>query len=28
MTSDNGTAAGQELTELSDEQVHDALGDE
>lgn len=28
MTSDNGTAAGQELTELSDEQVHAALGDE
>src|SRR5437764_631847 len=27
-TSGNGTAAGQELTELSDEQVHDALGDE
>ncbi|WP_328445596.1 transcription termination/antitermination protein NusG [Amycolatopsis sp. NBC_00438] len=28
MTSDNGTTAGQELTELSDEQVHAALGDE
>ncbi|WP_037314077.1 transcription termination/antitermination protein NusG [Amycolatopsis orientalis] len=28
MTSDNGTAAGHELTELSDEQVHAALGDE
>jgi transcriptional antiterminator NusG len=28
VTSDNGTAAGQELTELSDEQVHTALGDE
>ncbi|MEV6909699.1 transcription termination/antitermination protein NusG [Amycolatopsis sp. NPDC051071] len=28
MTSDNGTAAGHELTELSDEQVHSALGDE
>jgi transcriptional antiterminator NusG len=28
VTSDNGTAAGQELTELSDEQVHAALGDE
>ncbi|WP_410668472.1 transcription termination/antitermination protein NusG [Amycolatopsis sp. cmx-4-68] len=28
MTSDNGTSAGHELTELSDEQVHAALGDE
>ncbi len=28
MTSDNGTAAGHDLTELSDEQVHAALGDE
>jgi transcription termination/antitermination protein NusG len=28
MTSENGTAAGQELTELSDEQVHEAAGDE
>jgi transcriptional antiterminator NusG len=28
VTSDNGTAAGHELTELSDEQVHAALGDE
>ncbi|SDY62344.1 transcriptional antiterminator NusG [Amycolatopsis xylanica] len=28
MTSENGTAAGQDLTELSDEQVHSALGDE
>ncbi|MFK0243578.1 transcription termination/antitermination protein NusG [Amycolatopsis azurea] len=28
MTSENGTAAGHELTELSDEQVHAALGDE
>ncbi len=28
MTSENGTAAGHELTELSDEQVHSALGDE
>ena len=26
MTSENGTAAGQELTELSDEQVHAAAG--
>ncbi|MFI5584032.1 transcription termination/antitermination protein NusG [Amycolatopsis sp. NPDC051758] len=28
MTSDNGTSAGHDLTELSDEQVHAALGDE
>ncbi|MGW4488826.1 transcription termination/antitermination protein NusG [Amycolatopsis sp. NPDC004368] len=28
MTSDNGTGAGRDLTELSDEQVHAALGDE
>ncbi|MFI5605962.1 transcription termination/antitermination protein NusG [Amycolatopsis sp. NPDC051903] len=28
MTSDNGTEAGRDLTELSDEQVHEALGDE
>ncbi|MEV0065351.1 MULTISPECIES: transcription termination/antitermination protein NusG [unclassified Amycolatopsis] len=28
MTSDNGTEAGRDLTELSDEQVHAALGDE
>jgi transcriptional antiterminator NusG len=28
VTSENGTAAGQELTELSDEQVHAAAGDE
>ncbi len=28
MTSDNGTSAGHDLTELSDEQVHTALGDE
>ncbi|MCR6485292.1 transcription termination/antitermination protein NusG [Amycolatopsis sp. OK19-0408] len=28
MTSDNGTTAGHDLTELSDEQVHAALGDE
>ncbi|RSM50143.1 transcription termination/antitermination protein NusG [Amycolatopsis balhimycina DSM 5908] len=28
MTSDNGTSAGHDLTELSDEQVHVALGDE
>jgi transcriptional antiterminator NusG len=28
VTSENGTAAGQELTELSDEQVHEAAGDE
>ncbi|HEY3464425.1 MAG TPA: transcription termination/antitermination protein NusG [Amycolatopsis sp.] len=28
MTSDNGTTAGHDLTELSDEQVHSALGDE
>jgi len=28
VTSDNGTAAGHDLTELSDEQVHTALGDE
>nr|AXL06260.1 transcription termination/antitermination protein NusG [uncultured bacterium] len=28
VTSDNGTAAGHDLTELSDEQVHAALGDE
>jgi transcriptional antiterminator NusG len=28
VTSDNGTSAGHDLTELSDEQVHAALGDE
>jgi transcription termination/antitermination protein NusG len=28
VTSDNGTGAGRDLTELSDEQVHAALGDE
>jgi len=28
VTSDNGTSAGHDLTELSDEQVHVALGDE
>jgi transcriptional antiterminator NusG len=28
VTSDNGTTAGHDLTELSDEQVHAALGDE
>jgi transcriptional antiterminator NusG len=28
VTSENGTAAGQNLTELSDEQVHAAIGDE